>query len=34
MLIVELLIELAVFAVLFFLFSIVMLIAIYWTHRW
>lgn len=34
MLIVELLIELAVFAVLFILFSIVMLIAIYWTHRW
>ena len=32
--IVELLIELAVFAVLFILFSIVMLIAIYWTHRW
>ena len=28
------LIELAVFAVLFILFSIVMLIAIYWTHRW
>lgn len=34
MMIVELLIELAVFAVLFILFSIVMLIAIYWTHRW
>lgn len=34
MLIVELLIELAVFAVLFILFSIVMLIAIYWIHRW
>ena len=32
--IVEFLIELAVFAVLFILFSIVMLIAIYWTHRW
>ncbi len=28
------LIELAVLAVLFILFSIVMLIAIYWTHRW
>lgn len=34
MMIVELLIELAVFAVLFILSSIVMLIAIYWTHRW
>ena len=34
MMIVELLIELAVFEVLFILFSIVMLIAIYWTHRW
>jgi len=32
--IVDLLIELAVFAVIFILFSIVMLIAIYWTHRW
>lgn len=32
--IVDLLIELAVFAVIFILFSIVMIIAIYWTHRW
>ena len=32
--IVDFLIELAMLAVLFILFSIVMLIAIYWTHRW